>query len=215
MDKKHKTAVALINFMAAASQGLSTFALWYSFRVHMDEVANLNIRRSPSPSEKRDIDLPMVSKLKRDDSILGSRRNTPGPALSPITPTSTGGDPFAHHGRPTPFMEQNPSDTRVSEKAAISRSYEQYPPLEGAEQLQAEPWTPQPDTMEFSNASYPTFTSTPTHSNQDLTGSVSGTGSSKGKGKEKYDEPDLELQSRTSKSIRKLPPVPGAVVVNH
>ncbi|KAK1223713.1 hypothetical protein PQX77_013411, partial [Marasmius sp. AFHP31] len=38
-NTKHKTAVAVINIMAALSQMIATFALWYSFRTHMNEIA--------------------------------------------------------------------------------------------------------------------------------------------------------------------------------
>ncbi|KAJ8085277.1 hypothetical protein PM082_004072 [Marasmius tenuissimus] len=39
-DTRHKVVISLTNSMAAASQALITFCLWYSFKVHMDEAPN-------------------------------------------------------------------------------------------------------------------------------------------------------------------------------
>ncbi|KAK1219901.1 hypothetical protein PQX77_017354 [Marasmius sp. AFHP31] len=46
--KKHKIAVSAVNLMAAASQALITFCLWYSFRAHMDEAST-----TPQPVFRR------------------------------------------------------------------------------------------------------------------------------------------------------------------
>ncbi|KAJ8090940.1 hypothetical protein PM082_024864 [Marasmius tenuissimus] len=39
MNKKHRTAVAVINITAAMSQMIATLALWYSFKTHMSETS--------------------------------------------------------------------------------------------------------------------------------------------------------------------------------
>ncbi|KAJ8079658.1 hypothetical protein PM082_011245 [Marasmius tenuissimus] len=47
-EKEHKIAISLVNLLAAASQALITFCLWYSFKSHMDEASS-----TPQPIFKR------------------------------------------------------------------------------------------------------------------------------------------------------------------
>ncbi|KAL0064486.1 hypothetical protein AAF712_008543 [Marasmius tenuissimus] len=262
MDTKHKTAVAVINIMAALSQGISTLALWYSFKAHMDEisksrlslsvvirgailtiaqllvvilylarpdrlwwtpihqvlaplyymttVATLNIRGKPTTQTQTE--LPMIQKLNRSDSILGTR-------ISPTSPTSGSIDPFANHQRPTPFTDLRPTDPRASEKRTFPQAAHDY---EHRNTLQADQeWTPRqmptkPPTS-IPDGSYPTFVPTPSHSNSDLGLSASlSMSSSKGKGKQRSVEPPESEDSgrQSSRIVRKLPPVPSPVVVN-
>ncbi|KAL0573128.1 hypothetical protein V5O48_008831 [Marasmius crinis-equi] len=69
-NSKHKTAVATINFMAAASQGISTFALWYSFKAHMDEASQY---------------VPSSSPLSLFSLNVGNRKSTPQAILKRLT----------------------------------------------------------------------------------------------------------------------------------
>ncbi|KAK1223577.1 hypothetical protein PQX77_013546 [Marasmius sp. AFHP31] len=269
MDKKHKTAVAVINMMAALSQGISTFALWYSFKAHMDEISNtpqsifqrlslsviirgailtlaqlfivilylarpdrlwwtpihqvlaplyymttvatLNIRGKPTT--RTQTELPMIQKLNRSDSILGTR-------ISPTSPTSGSIDPFASHQRPTPFTDLHPTDSRPSEKRGFPQAAIDYDHINALQAHQE--WTPRQMPTELStsnpNGSYPTFNPTPSHSNSDVGLSASlSMSSSKGKGKQRSVEPAESEDSGpgSSRVVRKLPPVPSPVVVNH
>ncbi|KAL0573127.1 hypothetical protein V5O48_008830 [Marasmius crinis-equi] len=241
-SSKDKTAVAIINFMAAASQAISTFALWYSFKAHMDEASNtpqsvlqrlsrgvlfrggiltlsqlliailylarpdrlwwtpihqmlapfyyittvamLNKRRvssvsSASQNTDADLDFPMMSDIKRHDSALSGTRHRS---------LITDGDPFANHGRPTPFLDLHPSDSRGSGKLA-NREMDQ--PLTSADLLTV-------------STGYPSSTATPSSSN--------GSGSDS-KGKEREKERESHDDPFVIQKIRKLPAVPGAAML--
>ncbi|KAK1221028.1 hypothetical protein PQX77_016162 [Marasmius sp. AFHP31] len=267
-NTKHKTAVAVINIMAALSQMIATFALWYSFRTHMNEIANmpqsifqrlslsvvirgtvltiaqllivilylvrpdrmwwapihqvlapvyymttiatLNIRGKPTTQTQTDF--PMIQKLNRSDSILGTR-------LSPTSPTAGSLDPFASNQRPTPFTDLHPTDSRTSGKRGLPQAAAGY---NHRNDLQApQDWTPQQISNELSTSSprgsYPTLNATPSHSNSDLGRSPSlSTSSAKGKEKQQSAEPAESEDSgrRLSRAVRVLPPVPSSVVVN-
>ncbi|KAJ8095692.1 hypothetical protein PM082_022950 [Marasmius tenuissimus] len=62
-EKEHKIAISLVNLLAAASQALITFCLWYSFKSHMDEASSLNIRLNL-------LEQPRLDEESRRNSVL-------------------------------------------------------------------------------------------------------------------------------------------------